>query len=230
MWYNMTMKQIFSTVYGINDVNDPRGAPKGRAQFDDGAQGPVTGARLPLDGGGYDPGGAYWGGGQVWMFRDGGEALRFYTAGDTFAEARDYFLGQHPRFAGAVEENVFVSAFSGALHGLLVGTTTEDDETGEQTTPWEQANGADEISEASLERLRGAVERFVSEAGADSIRGDAFGAGFYAVMTALGHGVGFGDDPERWSDPERLEAAVATAFGVGGIESGVEDGELEILG
>lgn len=67
----------------IDNVSSRRGAPMGRPEWRNAPAGPVRLFRVPINAGGYDPGGAYWGLGQ-----------HLYCATDerdfrAFARARD---------------------------------------------------------------------------------------------------------------------------------------------
>lgn len=75
----------------LSDVSSARGAPMGRRDYVGGAPvGPVTVRLIPLDEGGYDEGGAYWGlGDPLWNACDeGGELDAFFRASSLPAAKR----------------------------------------------------------------------------------------------------------------------------------------------
>lgn len=78
-------------------VNCARGAPMGRHGKAQDCQGKVSLRRIPLDSGGYDPGGAYWGLGQplYWVGDESGALDDFLRARDR-ADAKRQILEDWP--------------------------------------------------------------------------------------------------------------------------------------
>ncbi len=65
----------------LSNVSSAFGAPMGRYQDPDFGQGKIRLARVPINSGGYDAGGAYWGTGErLWCARDEEGAERFIHA------------------------------------------------------------------------------------------------------------------------------------------------------
>lgn len=81
----------------MSDVNCQYGAPMGRGNGSDHtAAGPVRCFRVRLDSGGYDDGGAYWGGGQPLYCATDGAEFEHYTRADDRADAKAQFAERYP--------------------------------------------------------------------------------------------------------------------------------------
>ena len=69
----------------LSNVSSPRGAPMGRPHYGTPAEGELCGChRIPLDSGGYDNGGAYWGAGRSLFRVTFAEGEWFFRASDRF--------------------------------------------------------------------------------------------------------------------------------------------------
>lgn len=186
------------------DVGGRFGAPMGRSSdrvedFDPGAQ--TCLARVPLDRGGYDPGGAYWGAGSpLWCVWDG-DGRVFYKRARDPGEIRALF----PSAIWAAPPPS-LDPFLSAYVECAIWSSCDDE--GE---PYDREYTADDVSAETLERMRADCEAFLTEVG-QLVSWDLGQAGYDFWLTRNRHGSGFldGDWPKEISD--RL-AKIARKFG-----------------
>jgi len=75
----------------LSNVSSRYGAPMGRGGVEHGLNSKVSLQKIPLDSGGYDSGGAYWGWGMTlwWAVTEDGEFERFFRAPNRQAAKAD---------------------------------------------------------------------------------------------------------------------------------------------
>ena len=78
------------------------GAPMGRRSWDDNGPGEFAGRmylrRIPIDSGGYDPGGAYWGSGQrLYGYASEDDSINGFTRASDRQHAKAVVLHHYPK-------------------------------------------------------------------------------------------------------------------------------------
>lgn len=175
-------------------VRSQYGAPLGRAGTSGDTDEPYSFylRKLPINSGGYDAGGAYWGLGQTlyhYQSRDG-DCEGFLRAADREAAKRailaDYPLAVFEPYAPpALEPDEFLEAYIAAA----IWTDTPD--TGEDKEPWTEENLAPE----TLAKMKADCAHFIKQNGPD-LNGESEQAGHDFWLTRNHHGAGFWDREE----------------------------------
>ncbi len=185
----------------ITDVSSPRGAPMGRGRYANSADSvarPVTLFRLPLDGGGYDPEGAYWGApSNLWCATDE-QDFRTFTRANTFNQAAAQIIGLYPFLKGEdfapgsldVRFEVFFDSY--VKVALWSSADTPDSSTDREVALDEYDGG---LHPDSLEALRRDARKFF-DAYNDmwTVDHDPL-AGGDLWFSRNGHGANFADHP-----------------------------------
>lgn len=163
----------------------------------------VTVRRVPLDEGGYDPGGAYWGGPSNLYHVTDGERDAYVRA-----SSEDAAFARFPRAARServVEPGDVEDAVTGYVRAALWSSCDEDD------VPLDDNYHEGDVSEETMARMRADVERFIRGHQAALLRAMSKrersfeDAGHDLWLTRNGHGCGFWDGD--WPEPE---AAILT--------------------
>ena len=111
--------------------NPRRGAAMGRTSdlaFDK-ATGPLTIRPVPIDAGGYDPGGAYWGIGDTLFCVSDGERSAYLRAADLAAAKAEFPLATFPAPTEVTEADI-ADMLTGYIRAALWSSTDESDESG----------------------------------------------------------------------------------------------------
>lgn len=81
----------------LSDVSSAYGAPMGRREKNQDCNGKVSLRRVPINSGGYDSGGAYWGlGGPLFWARDEEGTLEWFFRARDREAAKAHVLSQWP--------------------------------------------------------------------------------------------------------------------------------------
>lgn len=156
--------------------------------------------RVPLDEGGYDPGGAYWGSGSgtlplFCIFDDEGRTS--YTRAASFEGARSLFPNATWMTEGHVTESDVADMVEGYIECALWSSNDESDESGGE--PLDANYNSADIADETRAAMVADCTRFAQENAATllSVTGhgkyDFAQAGHDLWLTRNGHGAGFWD-------------------------------------
>lgn len=160
--------------------------------------------RVPIDQGGYDPGGAYWGTGKPLFFVSDQEGhVRYLRARDAEEAKREF---PHARWGassrGGPSSADIEDMLSAYIEAALWTSTDDEDE------PLDKNYGPDDLAKETIARMRKDVSGFAKMYG-DII--ESFGAdydwsqaGHDLWLTRIGSGVGFRDRDLPKKDAETL--------------------------
>lgn len=195
-----------------------RGASHGRASnLPTGFKGPLQLRHVPLDAGGYDPGGSYWGSpdndpDNLYMAADAKGRVRYVRA-SSLADARKQFPWATFPTPVEVTEADIDDMLQGYVECALWSTNDESNESG--GVPFDQNYDSSDVAAETLDYMREDCEKFARENAADLLEGIASGrkgitwsrAGHDFWLSRNSHGAGFGDGD--WPDPQdkRLDEA-----------------------
>jgi hypothetical protein len=210
----------------------PRGADMGRrSDLETSTTGCLTIRRVPLDNGGYDPGGAYWGTPNDLFHVTDGER-DFYDRAKSLDEVKALFphatWAEEP--AEASEEDLADMVLAYIEAALW---STNDESTPEGGVPLDDNYSEADLSDECRREMTKDCERFAKEnaatirtvIGARAPRGriDWSTVGHDFWLTRNGHGCGFwdGDYPK-----EEGEALTKASKGFGEVYLYVEDGKI----
>ncbi len=191
---------------------DPkRGAAMGRASdlpLD--FEGPVTLRAVPIDSGGYDPGGTYWGTPEdLWCVADDEGRVAYFRAPDPVA-AR----AKMPRatFRAELQPGDLEDFLGGYVRCALWSSID-----GDEGKPLDDDHDETDLAPETLATMRADCERFVNANAETLVRAIATGTGRHCTwsgaghdfwLTSNGHGAGFGDgDWPEAEDDALYEAA-----------------------
>lgn len=189
----------------IDTVESRYGAPMGRNTFPNlHTEGDLLLFRVPLDAGGYDPGGAHWGlPNDLWCATDAWH-FRTFTRAGSFLEAAGKITALYP-FAKDFKPLGLSDFFAGYASAAL---WTESFEEPDQSPKFyrDAGYGVSDLTDSARERMLADASSFLASA-ADLIaritekRGqfDYERAGQVFWYVRQGHGVGWHDDPEQWA-------------------------------
>ena len=139
---------------------------------------------------GYDPGGAYWGGGEplfvAWGDGDDEEQVAFLRAAD-WNEARMKFKEIFPNAEEIPSINEFLTAY---IEAAL--WSTSDDEEADRGEFLDATFGADDLAPETLQKMEDDCRKFLTE-NQEDIGLDFTKAGHDFWLTRNGHGCGFWD-------------------------------------
>lgn len=187
--------------------------------------GPLSLRHVPLDQGGYDPGGTYWGRpDDLYMAADSENRVRYVRA-NSIADARKQF----PRATFPTPAEVTDADIADMLQGYAEAALWSS--TGDDEKPPDAEHGVSDIDPDTLAGMKADCARFAHENAADCIayvearRGWSY-AGHNLWLTRNGHGVGVWDRG-LGALGERLSEA-ARKFGEVYLEAG-DDGKVYAL-
>jgi hypothetical protein len=189
--------------------------------------GPLTVRHVPLDEGGYDPGGAYWGApDNLYVVESEDGDVRYLRAGSADrARAKFPRATWAPVTDGPTEEDI-ADMLDGYVTCALWSSTGDDDR------PLDEDHSPDDLADEARSSMRADVEAFAKE-NAQTIlaclghgRCDWSRAGHDLWLNRNGHGCGFWDGD--WPDAEgkRLTQA-AKALGESYVYVG-DDGKVYV--
>lgn len=209
----------------LPDVSSKYGAPMGRRDhYGRGVKSPrLTVSAVTLDSGGYDNGGAYWGGGvSLWHVTSECGDISYFMRAPSRGQAEELARERHP---GATLESEFGTASDdsgiatdaiadGYIDAMLwlIEKPEGDGEDGHALEFWEATRDA--IAPETLAKMIADCEAFKTAAAFDILRAVAAGMtpkriGHDLFLTSQGHGSGFWDREELEADGlgERLSEA-----------------------
>lgn len=152
--------------------------------------------RVPIDEGGYDPGGAYWGTGTpLFMVEDEEGRIRYLRARDADAAKREFPNARWTVSTRGPSSADIEDMLQAYIEAALWSSTDESDESGGE--PMDKNYGPDDVAEETVARMRKDVTAFAKKYGPII---ESFGAdydwsqaGHDLWLTRNGHGVGFED-------------------------------------
>lgn len=214
----------------LPDVSSKYGAPMGRRNhYGAGTESPrLTVSAVPLDGGGYDSGGAYWGTGvPLWHIESECGNVSWFTRAPSRGQAEELARERYPAATFESEfgttkgdDGIATDAIcDGFIDAILklIEVPEGDGEDGHALEHWEATR--DQIAPETLAAIVADCEGFKTSAAFDILRAIERGLtperiGCDLFLTSQGHGSGFWDRRELDADGlgERLSTA-ARAIG-----------------
>jgi hypothetical protein len=175
--------------------------------------GPLTIRKVPLDEGGYDSGGAYWGDPDDLYVATDEDGYTAYVRAKSIAAAR----AQFPRASWTTCADVSQWDIADMVRGYVTCAlwSTNDESTESGGVPLDENYSEDDIAPETLEAMRAECERFARANLADIIA--CLESGEHAIdwsrvghdlwLTRNGHGAGFWDGDYPEPQAERLTKA-----------------------
>lgn len=207
-----------------------RGASMGRgSDLPDGAAGALSIRKVPLDQGGYDPGGAYWGTpDNLYMVSDA-EGRVSYMRGSSFDAVKAHF----PDAVWLSEVTAEDIADMAAGYAECALWSSNDESTPSGGEPFDANYSVADLSEETVKAFADDCARFAEHnvmtlaalATVTDIDWSKLGHDFW--LTRNGHGAGFGDGdyPDPWDDLLKESCGWRTDFGEVYIYLG-DDGKI----
>jgi hypothetical protein len=178
----------------------------------------LTVRRVPLDNGGYDPGGAYWGApDDLYSVESAVTGEIAYLRADSIEAAQAQF--PNATFAPIQHSDADVSDMLETYTRAALFSSND-----ESSDPLDMHYSADDIAPEALATMRADCAKFLAENGAD-VGERVADAGHDFWMTRNRHGVGFWEVPDwEWNAGQRLTSAART-FGEVNLYVG-DDGKI----
>jgi hypothetical protein len=163
--------------------------------------------RVPIDDGGYDPGGAYWGSGKpLFMVSDEEGRVRYLRARDAEDAKREFPHARWTTSSRGPSSADIEDMLSAYIEAALWSSTDESDESGGE--PLDKNYGPDDVAKETVAKMRRDVSTFaktyghiIESLGADY---DWSQAGHDLWLTRNRHGTGFWDRDLPKKDADAL--------------------------
>lgn len=193
------MSELYPT---ITDVDCKFGAPHGRSAWLGEPQGAVRLFKVPLDNGGYDIGGAYWGTPDDLFCATDGQEFRVFRRAGSLEEAKRLILGEYPGLALVTGSVLPDAPNAEALKEMVRGYI--------ETVIWDHPEGENDMSELGPEdfapetvaEIEAECQKFLEVSWETLKKLDHTPSfhtlGFDFYMSQVGAGVGLWDRPEAY--------------------------------
>lgn len=189
------------------------GASMGRSAWRGHPEGKVTLYKLPIDQGGYDPGGAYWGGpDNIYYAVDEGGQFRYFTRAKDIDEARRHIWDN--AYQGPLELDAALTMLGGYLTAALWAERADDSEDASDESFRDLNYSIAQVNEVSLREAEKDCREFLVQASEILPENpDYDGLGHCFWMSRQGHGTGFGDYSEQWGGRDNARKLSDLAYG-----------------